>query len=329
MLIKEELPIITLHAEESPLDILATKPSGHYIVEKMDLMNDVFKYMTNTNQEPRIQIKDHQIVGFTVSEVGHPKPILPPIEKPKRKDFEPKDKNKKSPEYYQAVQKYNHQVVQHKKEQQFIKDSKVDQIQITHRFSVNSNIISMIPADAVKTVCENVGLEYTNQGAGSLALQRAHENELRPRFTKEFVEVLFDEQEGKCAQCEKLIQLSWLPQKNALCCNVDHIIRISNGGTNKKENLQLLCAGKDSCHAEKSAEERDDGWDRLPEYHSELSPSVYDILQDFKVWAFVEFTEHYEPYSMFSCSLDIPEHLLDYVFRTEGHWQLDFCGQYG
>eukprot|EP00966_Prymnesium_polylepis_P172856 3998018-Prymnesium_polylepis.1 len=95
MIVKEELPIITLEAGEMPLDIWATKPYGHYIVDKMDLMDDVFQYMTQTSQEPRIQIKDNQIIGFTVSQVGHPKPITPPIERPKRNDFEPKDKNKK------------------------------------------------------------------------------------------------------------------------------------------------------------------------------------------------------------------------------------------
>ena len=103
MIVKEDLPIITMDAGEAPLEILASKPSGHYIVDKMDLMNDVFEYMTETNQEPRIQIKDNQIIGFTVSQVGHSKPILPPIEKPKRTEF---TKGKKGqPDYDIAIQK--------------------------------------------------------------------------------------------------------------------------------------------------------------------------------------------------------------------------------
>jgi hypothetical protein len=317
MIVKEDLPIITIDTGESPLDILASKGAGHYIVDKMDLMNDVFQYMTQSSQEPRIKIKDNQIIGFTVSQVRHTKPILPPIEKPKRTAFA---KGKKGqPDYDIAIQKWQHSVNQRKREQQFIKSSKVDQSEITHRFSVNPNSISMIPADAVKQICENIGLDFNNQGMGSLALQLAHQHENRPRFPKQFIEELFQEQEGKCANCEKLIQLSWLPPNGGLCCNVDHIKRLSNGGTNKKENLQLLCAGKDSCHAEKTAEERDDGWDRLPEYHSQLAPSMYAILEDFKIWAFVEFTEFFEA--------SVPLHLQD-IFLKEGYWQIDFCGDY-
>eukprot|EP00966_Prymnesium_polylepis_P096287 2231007-Prymnesium_polylepis.1 len=181
-------------------------------------------------------------------------------------------------------------------------------------------------------------MDFTNQGMGSLALQLAHQHEIQPRFPKELIEELFQEQECKCANCAKLIQLSWLPSNGGLCCNVDHIIRLSNGGTNKKENLQLLCAlGKESCHAEKTAEERDDGWDRLPEYHSQLAPSMYEFLQDFKVWAFVEFTYEYEKTLWKHIEPEKPSRnsLFSFGFSKiqkedieEEKWQFDFCGQY-
>ena len=42
----------------------------------------------------------------------------------------------------------------------------------------------MIPATAVEVVCANIGLDFTNQGMGSLALQLAHQHEIRPFFHK-------------------------------------------------------------------------------------------------------------------------------------------------
>ena len=65
---------------------------GHYVFNQDTLEEEVFEYMQTTNLAPMIQIKNNQIIGFTVSQVMQPKPLPPPPVKPKRTEF---DKGKK------------------------------------------------------------------------------------------------------------------------------------------------------------------------------------------------------------------------------------------
>ena len=67
----------------------------------------------------------------------------------------------------------------------------------------------MIPAEEVKMVCENIGLDFTNQGVGALSIQLAHSNEMRPKFSRDFLESIYEEQEGVFSECETNISLSW------------------------------------------------------------------------------------------------------------------------
>ena len=59
-------------------------------------------------------------------------------------------------------------------------------------------------------VCENIGLDFTNQGVGALSIQLAHSNEMRPKFSRDFLESIYEEQEGVFPECETNISLTQL-----------------------------------------------------------------------------------------------------------------------
>ena len=63
----------------------------------------------------------------------------------------------------------------------------------------------------------------------------------QPRSPKHFKHELYGKQEGKCAGCHY-----FLPFRNM---TIDHIVPQSKGGTDAKENLQLLC---NACNSTKS-----------------------------------------------------------------------------
>ena len=288
------LPLV-LGAQEAPMEIINSKPSGHYIVEANDLTKTVFDYMNATNKEPIVKVKNGKIIGFTVSECKLAEPVLAVPEKPKRRAPDGTwlyDKHKGQAAYNAALQVYEAKKAQYDKEKRFVKNATPGKTTVTYQFSVDPNRSVMIPAEAVKMVCENAGVEFTNQNTGALSIEFAHSHESRPKFPRSFIESIFAEQEGLCAECETPIKLSW-QNGNGACCQLDHDLALANIGTNDRKNLQLLCAGKDSCHAKKTAEEKQDGYGRIPEYHSQLAPSVYHhVLEMCKMWSFCEVYEN-------------------------------------
>lgn len=72
------------------------------------------------------------------------------------------------------------------------------------------------------------------------AKRRAREYNSKGSFTRYTIENLYVKQRGKCAICEKYLCGKF---------EVDHIIPLSKGGTNSKENIQLLCV---TCNRVKS-----------------------------------------------------------------------------
>ena len=136
----------------------------------------------------------------------------------------------------------------------------------------------------------------------------------------ELKELLLEEQEGKCANtsCQAVIRLC------GKSCHCDHIIPRADGGSNEKENLQLLCI---ECHMEKCAAEKEGGYGNVcPDYHSQFAPSVYQyVLPHIHPLAFVEVIPPprfiYEDVKyLLQCGHNKVPHIAE--------WQIDFIGQY-
>lgn len=73
------------------------------------------------------------------------------------------------------------------------------------------------------------------------ANRRRRERSAEGKITRESIKFLMEAQQGKCACCKSELDRSF---------HVDHIIPLSTGGNNHKDNLQLLCA---PCNLSKGA----------------------------------------------------------------------------
>ena len=300
--------LIVRSSEGKEVNELLSEPEGHYIMEQDSLEEEVFDYMEKTGCAPQIQLKDNRIIGFTVSEVVPPKPIPPAPVKPKRSDF---TKGKKGqPDYEKALREHEKATIEHKKACVALKNSQVSKSHKTHKFGCNPNFLEGFPHEAVKQVCEEVGIPFHNQGLGSLALELAHIDKTLKRvsISDDTKNLLLEEQECKCANesCGTVLTLG-----NSHC---DHIKPFANGGKNDPENLQMLCI---SCHKEKSAAEKEEGYgENYPDYHSQFSPAVFEhVVKHIHPLAFVEFAS-------------TEKHTQVKVFGVEADWQIDFKGQY-
>lgn len=304
--------LVVCSSEGKDVASLLEAPEGHYIMEQDSLEEEVFDYMEKTGCAPQIQLKDNRIIGFTVSEVVPPKPIPPAPVKPKRNDF---TKGKKGqPDYEKAVAAHNLATVEHKKACVALKNSQVSKSHKTHKFSCNPNFLEGFPHEAVKQVCEEVGIPFHNQGLGSLALELAHIDKTLKRvpISDDTKNLLLEEQECKCAieSCGTVLTLG-----NSHC---DHIKPFANGGTNDPENLQMLCI---ACHKEKSAAEKEEGYgESHPDYHSQFSPSVFEhVVKHIHPLAFVEVIANHNTafqQTLLQSGVEIAD------------WQIDFKGQY-
>ena len=309
----EALPIYG--AGERNVTQLLEAEEGHYVFNKDTLEEEVFGYMQTTNLAPMIQIKNNQIIGFTVSQVVQPKPLPPPPVKPKRTDF---DKGKKGqPAYDTAIKAYERRKAQHEKAKSALKNSSADKKQITHRFSCNPNFLEGFPHEAVEQVCNAVNIPFHNQGLGTLALETSKETRVEVPVPMETKALLLEEQEGKCANpsCQAAIRQS---------CHCDHIKPRADGGSNKKDNLQLLCI---ECHMEKCAAEKEGGYGSVcPDYHSQFAPSVYQyVLPQIHSLAFVELTN--AAVLPITKAISIGNERKEKIEATHFHIQWDTSGQ--
>ena len=308
--------LVVRSSEGKGVSELLSAPEGHYIMEQDCLEEEVFDYMEKSGCAPQIQLKNNRIIGFEVSEVTPPKPIHPTPVKPKRSEFTKGRKGQ--PDYEKAVAAHNIATLEHKKACVALKNSQVSKSHKTHKFSCNPNFLEGFPHEAVKQLCEKVGIPFHNQGLGSLALELAHIDKTLKRvpITDDIKEQLLEEQECKCANesCGTILKLG-----NSHC---DHIKPFANGGTNDPENLQMLCI---PCHKEKSAAEKEEGYgdENHPDYHSQFSPSVFEhVVKNIHPLAFVEFVAK---------SWEDIQYIKSYAKEVEGSgelWQIDFKGQY-
>ncbi len=76
-----------------------------------------------------------------------------------------------------------------------------------------------------------------------------HYDELKGRikFSKELKQLVSNKSNGKCACCNCILDNKF---------HTDHIIPLSNNGTNELSNLQALCVG---CHMDKTHNEQENG----------------------------------------------------------------------
>lgn len=167
-----------------------------------------------------------------------------------------------------------------------IKNRKVAIIEFYDK--INNVIVATDPNDTkhynyetVKSMCDDKGVEFTNQSFASVVKQlRTKFMEIdRATFSKEFRAEIYEVQ-GKCCQmCNDNLKL------NAF--HIDHILALANGGNNDIDNLQILCK---ECHYVKTKEEAEEGWVKVSDTESSFNSETSKVFESelARTWAFVE-----------------------------------------
>lgn len=136
----------------------------------------------------------------------------------------------------------------------------------------------------VKEICEKIGILYNNQPISSVMLE--HEKNffklrsVRVALTADEKKVILDKNENKCQLCKKQVKKGNY--------QFDHIIPLAAGGSNKTDNIQLLCR---ECHFNKTAEEQQNGdYVYINPSESSYNMEVKKIMTSelAKNWAFIE-----------------------------------------
>ena len=114
-------------------------------------------------------------------------------------------------------------------------------------------------------------IEFENQSYAQLIKQLKEQfyNCERHKFTKSERETIYNESD-KLGNSRK-------KQLTEIVFHIDHIKPLANGGTNEKDNLQLLCV---ECHFDKTRNEQENGYLRISDTESSFNNLVYD---EFKV----------------------------------------------
>lgn len=140
----------------------------------------------------------------------------------------------------------------------------------------------------VKDICEKEEIEFKNQTFTSVITQIKNkiikQKQQRINFTKDFRKEFF--QNNKlCNNKECNIKLKKGDRE------IDHIIPLSQGGTNDLENLQALCK---ECHFDKTQDDITDENINISKTHSSFSNVVSKVLESNlnKSLAFVEKIKH-------------------------------------
>jgi hypothetical protein len=137
--------------------------------------------------------------------------------------------------------------------------------------------------DQLCNVAEQNGIDYINEGVGSVILKILSKKEKHEReYLNESSRANLIETFGsKCAMCELEPETF----------EIDHIIPLANGGTNEIENLQPLCTDchKSKCESEREAGEYDNvkGVPELSFFNNTVFTNVIST-NSFKTWQFVE-----------------------------------------
>jgi len=151
-------------------------------------------------------------------------------------------------------------------------------------FSCDPNDIKTITYKEVQELCIQNKIEWKNQTYAGFITQLKNDffNALngRVKFSKEQREKLAKESKFKCNMCK--------------CCvkevkfEIDHTIPLSGGGTNEKENLQVLCK---ACHLIKTSNEHETGqYIKVNDTESTFNKQVQEVFDSplSQTHAFVE-----------------------------------------
>ena len=143
----------------------------------------------------------------------------------------------------------------------------------------------------VQEICKKADIPFDNQSIGGLLIQLKDKFFIpkREKFTNEQRENIAKEQYLKCIMCDDELSKKF---------HIDHIQPISNGGTNKRDNLQALCQ---SCHIDKSREEKEScEYVQGDQITSAFNMQSYDVLNSdfFRKCAFTQRLgeEHFDDY---------------------------------
>jgi len=140
-----------------------------------------------------------------------------------------------------------------------------------------------IPYDQLLCVAAKNGIEYINEGIGSVILKLlSRQYKINREYLNEANRTsLLETFENKCSICN--LELTYY--------EIDHIKPLASGGTNEIENLQPLCA---DCHKQKTKSEQElgeyDDHKALPEasyFNNNVFTNVISTTV-FKTWQFVE-----------------------------------------
>jgi DNA replication protein DnaC len=140
-----------------------------------------------------------------------------------------------------------------------------------------------IPYDQLLCVAAKNGIEYINEGIGSVILKLlSRQYKINREYLNEANRTsLLETFENKCSICN--LELTYY--------EIDHIKPLASGGTNEIENLQPLCA---DCHKQKTKSEQElgeyDNHKALPEvsyFNNNVFTNVISTT-GFKTWQFVE-----------------------------------------
>jgi 5-methylcytosine-specific restriction enzyme A len=134
----------------------------------------------------------------------------------------------------------------------------------------------------VKDICAKTDLQFTNQSFPSLIkkLKTNHYSAKENRAISKEIRASVFAESSECANCHNtLARLSE--------AHIDHIIPLGCGGSNERENLQVLCK---PCHKEKTAGEQDRGYIKGSETESTFNSKVAELFNSplAQTYAFVE-----------------------------------------
>ena len=134
----------------------------------------------------------------------------------------------------------------------------------------------------VKNIANKNGIDYVNEGLGSVITKILEMSKRQPRIsinTEELIE-----------KSNRICQICKLTSKHL---EIDHITPLSQGGSNEIENLQVLC--KD-CHLEKTTKENELGIyeikDEMSSFYNETVNKEIMKKNSILSWQFVEKIDH-------------------------------------
>ena len=122
----------------------------------------------------------------------------------------------------------------------------------------------------IKELCEKYKIEWKCQTFGTFIHQLKKQffdaKHISHKFTQDERKAMYEEQ-SSCESCNKKLSLKGF--------HIEHIVPLACGGTNDKENLQILCP---PCHFEKTRNEQENGYVKVSETMSNFNITTKEII---------------------------------------------------